>query len=499
MKLKVIMLFIAVFSFFVWGMNQEQEQIIEEVEVVNIEVPVRVFFKGTLVGGLEKNDFKLVVNGKQRPINAFFEVRKKIKAAGTADIPTVDIPPRLFLLIFNVSDFDNYLQKNIDYFFEKVIRPKDHLMVLTNNFFLNDRIVSDLEKEKNTLKKILELEARRIRKELMYLRHKLTSLLEDQNRPGDSSQRERSFIRNFLHYLKAFKKVYFEPQSQQYMKTAKYLKNQKIKKWVINFYQVGMFYYPEMLEDMISMDELTNFLDAYKELQKGDKEQVDNLSKLFFNSGATFHTQLMRSTSPSILDGYSFSPITLDSENILVGATNMTGGRIVDSNRIKKFVDQITSSEDIYYLLTYNPGELKGKNQQVEIIVNDNRYRVVYDDQKRAGDFLKMEKKIAKEDPQILVQKVSFENRILTFTISNMKLVPSDRGNLGDVQVKIKIMDKKSNILYARERKFQFGTKAQELNIKLSKIEKGQYDALVEVYDLHTDKNDLAIKGIKIR
>jgi hypothetical protein len=56
------MVFIAVFSFFVWGMSQEQEKIIEEVEVVNIEVPVRVFSKGAPVGGLKKSDFKLLVN-----------------------------------------------------------------------------------------------------------------------------------------------------------------------------------------------------------------------------------------------------------------------------------------------------------------------------------------------------------------------------------------------------------------------------------------------------
>jgi hypothetical protein len=58
-------------------------------------------------------------------------------------------------------------------------------------------------------------------------------------------------------------------------------------------------------------------------------------------------------------------------------------------------------------------------------------------------------------------------------------------------------MDMESKILYARERKFEFGTNVQELKIKLPKIGKGRYDILVEVYDLHTGKNDLAIKEIK--
>jgi hypothetical protein len=76
---------------------------------------------------------------------------------------------------------------------------------------------------------------------------------------------------------------------------------------------------------MLSMEALANFREAYKELQKSDKEQVENLSKIFFNSGATFHTQLMRNITPSILKrllkfyckrfrlkkGYSLSPFPI--------------------------------------------------------------------------------------------------------------------------------------------------------------------------------------------
>ncbi len=81
--IKTIVVLIAVFSFFTRAKGQEHEKIVEEVEVVNVEVPVRVFSKGKPVAGLEKNDFKLLVNGKEQPINAFFEVRKKIKPASS--------------------------------------------------------------------------------------------------------------------------------------------------------------------------------------------------------------------------------------------------------------------------------------------------------------------------------------------------------------------------------------------------------------------------------
>ncbi|UCH94921.1 MAG: hypothetical protein JSV88_32350 [Candidatus Aminicenantes bacterium] len=523
--LKILMVLIAVFSFFNWTKAQEHEKIVEKVEVVNIEVPVRVFSRGEPVAGLEKSDFKLLVNGEERPINAFFEIRKKIKPT-ESDLQTAALTPRLFVLIFNVSDYDAYLQKNIDYFFKKVIRPQDRLMVITNNFFLNDKVIENVQKEKKRLKKILELEAKRIRLELFNLKNKLKSLLEDKDdRTGDEAQNARIFVQDYLHYLKGFKRVYFDPQSDRYIKIAKYLKNQPIEKWVFNFFQLGMFYYPHELEEFIegisdaseavdanvpdpnaedvkeiqTLDLLESYLQAYKELQVVDKNLVDNLGKLFINSGATFHTQLLKNTTHSILPGFSYLPISLNSENVFTNVAEMTGGSVFNSNKIKTFVEQVMSKEDIYYTLTYNPGKLKEKNQQVKIMVNNDTYRVVYDDQKRPGDFLKLEKKAAKKDPQVLLENVSFAEGILSFTISNIKLLPTEKGGMGKVLVKIRIINMESRILYAREREIEFTFEKQELKIKLPQLEKGQYDALIEIYDRSTGKNDLAIKTLWVR
>ena len=44
--------------------QQEDLKLREEVSVVNMEVPVRVFYKGKSVDDLNKNDFKLYEDGK---------------------------------------------------------------------------------------------------------------------------------------------------------------------------------------------------------------------------------------------------------------------------------------------------------------------------------------------------------------------------------------------------------------------------------------------------
>lgn len=526
-SIKAIVVLIAVLSFFTWAKGQEHEKIVEEVEVVNVEVPVRVFSKGKPVTGLEKKDFKLLVNGKEQPINAFFEVRKKIKPSETTVKQTADLPPRLFVLIFNISDYGAYIQENIDYFFDKVIHPNDRLIVISNNFFLNDQVILDMKKQKKRIKQILELEAKRIKLEIFNLKNKLRSLLEDKDgRTGDDALNARIFVQDYVHYLKQFKQIYFNPGSDRYIKIAKYIKNQPVEKWVFNFYQLGMFYYPHELENFINrfsdasnavdasnepdpsdedvreiqaLDLQESYLEAYKQLQGVDKDLIDNLGKLFINSGATFHTQLMKNTSHSILPGFNYLPITLNSESVFTNIAKMTGGSLVNSNKIKKFIEKVMSKEDIYYTLTYNPGKLKEKNQQIKIVVNNNAYRVVYDDQKRPGDFLRIEKKALKKEPQILLQNASCEDGTLSFTISNIKLLPTEKGPIGKVLVRIRIANDESRILYAREREIEFPVANQELKIKLAKLEKGIYDALIEVYDRNTAKNDLAIQSFRIR
>jgi len=424
------------------------------------------------------------------------------------------LPPRLFVLIFNVSDYHAYLRKNIDYFFKNIIRPNDRLLVLTNNFSLNDYVVEDPEKERKRVKKILEIEAKRIKLELLYLRNKLRSLLEDKGgRSEESILNNRIYVRDYLHYLKAFKNTYFNLQSDQYIKIANHLKTQKVEKWVFNFFQLGMFFYPTLLESFIegpgrssdnvemeSLEMMELYLDAYKELQKVDKSLVENIGKLFFDTGASFHTQLLRNRSNVFLDGYLYHPIPLDSENVFLETTKMTGGIVVDSNKIETFIKKVTAAEDIRYILTYDPGKYKGKNHKIKIVVDNPGYRVIYDDRKRTRYLETAAKEVAKEDRQILIKDLSLEAGVLSFTISNITRVLWGNERTGIVLVKIKIMDNQSKILYSKEKKFEFRTEEQELRIgNLPRLAKGLYDVIIEVYDLNNGKNDLAIEDFRVR
>ena len=76
-KAGVILLMLSL-AFFIWG-QQEEEPLRETVEVVNVEVPVRVYYKGQPVPNLTRSDFKLYENRKLQDIKGFICKRKKIK------------------------------------------------------------------------------------------------------------------------------------------------------------------------------------------------------------------------------------------------------------------------------------------------------------------------------------------------------------------------------------------------------------------------------------
>ncbi|MCP4215209.1 MAG: hypothetical protein GY765_11155, partial [bacterium] len=116
----------------------QEENPIEEVNVVNVRIPVRVYRNKLPVSGLKKEDFAVFVNGKKTVINGFFEVKKKLgKPLGNTEESREHAPPpRLFVLIFNVSDYHIKLEKHIDTVFRDIFRPGDRYMVMTNNYFL---------------------------------------------------------------------------------------------------------------------------------------------------------------------------------------------------------------------------------------------------------------------------------------------------------------------------------------------------------------------------
>jgi hypothetical protein len=124
---------------FLWGGSlfgwQEEEILQETVRVVNVEVPVRVHYRGKPVDNLTKNDFKLFEKGKQQDIHGFILKRKKINVQelklNAEQVMTRK--QRFFVLVFRFTHYNDDIKKGLDYIFDTILTDTDQLLVFAND------------------------------------------------------------------------------------------------------------------------------------------------------------------------------------------------------------------------------------------------------------------------------------------------------------------------------------------------------------------------------
>ncbi len=513
---------------------QEHEKIIEKVQVENVEIPVRIFDKGQPVGGLAKEDFQLFVDGKPKPVNGFFETRKKLEdtpaAPGSAPETAPNQPPRLFVLIFNLSSFTQDLDSHLNTLFHRIIRPNDRLMAITNHYFISEWKVDNSENAKNKVKGVLEKEINKLRFEILRIENELKAhaatlkSLLDMKSSGSNLEIDvrdpEAAITNFFYayqfVIDDIKDNYLSIPVDQYIKIAEYLKSQPLDKWVLNFYQLGRL--PLLDEQGEVVRSLNRFLDQertakrkltfenlyhdfIKKVKMIDSLFINDIGKTFLKSGATVHTQLLNPFTRDLSDDFKYEAVNLESENILRELSRMTGGSVVNSNRTEKFVDNITAREDIVYTLSYSPGQEKKKRSKLDIKIKDKNYRVVFDDQRRMNVFNDFMVKLTEGIKDIEIEALAYNNDFITFKLKNLQVVQYEGENFWAVQVQLKILDKHSRFITGLEKIFKKEKKEGEgvIGIKLPSLASGGYQVVVEVKDLFSLKRAAAGDAISIK
>jgi hypothetical protein len=499
--------------------DQEHEKIIEKVEVINIETPVRVFYKNKPVKGLKKNDFKLFVDGEERAINGFYQVSKKLDR-----LPPLyaDQPPRLFVLVFNISSTSSDLQEGMETFFKQVIRPGDRIMVLTNNVFLNERVVEDPQKEKEKIVKIVDMETSRIwhkliviESNLKYIASTLKYEVENPLSPASLERAIRRFLVDYQAYFTEFREFFFNPPEEQYVKVAKYLQQRQVEKWIFHFYEIPMF--PRLkiidgtlyhaIEGFFKSKRMLNpyVFDIMLKMERpNDLDFVKHIGKIFLNTGATFHTLLLHNKPPKFFENYNYQAVSTDSQHIFRQVTRLTHGKVMASNNMEKFVNVVSAQEDVYYMLTYAPGKSSQKGKtKIKVTVTNKKYpgvRIVYDNQYRAPYFRKIIRKVKEKIPQIRIRQLDVKNGILSARISGIQLAPEDKegNNRGKILLRIKLLNEKAILVSSTQKAVK--TRAAEVPISLRHpgLKTGNYQVFFEVTDLNSGSNDLVIEDLTI-
>ncbi|MCP4215827.1 MAG: hypothetical protein GY765_14335 [bacterium] len=498
--------------------SDTDERVMEEVEVVNMEVPVRVYHKGKPVKGLKKKDFTLRVNGKETPINGFYEVKKKLETIAEK----VPEAPRSFTLIFNIAAFNLELEEGLNTFFKKIIRPGDHLTVLTNQFLMKDQLVESPQKEKELILKILRMELTRSRRKLILLESNLryiAGILKSDmslSAPGKRIQGARPsvelaihrYVLGFRDLYEEFKGVYFDPTEAQYLQIAEMLKRQSMEKYVINFYHVPMF--PQLkingtlyngIRDYFKTIKKTNpyYYDIQMKIAVPDQFKIENISKVFLNTGATFHTILLRHRTLKYFEEYKYMPIAVDSEHICRSITKLTNGSLLNSNNIDKFIKKISQKEDVYYVMTYVPQgkTVKGKDGVLKVAVNRKKHKAVFDNQRRPLYLRQVVREVKEKTAPIQITSLEDKNGILAAVISGVRLADANGGaKEGKLLVRVKILDMEAQEVAKGEKAFKCKAGKVPVNLRLPALAEGKYQVVFSVNDLVARGNDLELKEL---
>ncbi len=510
--------------FFIHHGVPEDQQVEERVRVVNIEVPVRVVKDGELIGGMKKEDFRLYENKKLQTIHGFNEFRRKIELEETvleAGIKEVGLKPRLFVLVFNLTDFHLDMEKGIDYLFEKVLRENDQLMILTNNALIPEHRLTDRNQEKERLKSLAKDECVKARQKLLKVVRELETMLKEvweQVLALETSRMQDAILmrqlegikatfERFLEHLIYYKQNYLYPDINKFYGFARYLEKRDIEKWVINFYQLEL--YPRIKFDSrikMTVNKLIN--DAMSDtsqraaylasiargLQKvmtrmdqemgvGSQFPVEEVSRLFYQVNTTFHTVFMRSLYRNISEDIEYKRIASDIEHSLQEITRLTGGEMITSNDLEQSLQRISEKEDIFYILTYAPKDPDTKKRTIKVELNKKDYKVIYDSTAFPDYFKEFLEKKELEFPDIKIEKLTFKNRLLSFMIGDYKM---DESKQGKVEVHIKVVDEKNQPVFNQTKALLLQKKSNNISIRFNALTKGKYQILVELKDLLT-------------
>lgn len=411
---------ICLFSGLTFPGNLLSQNFQHQVNVVNIEIPVRVFKGDTFIDHLTIADFEIFDKGVPQQIEAVYLI-KKTDIKHEEAIKGVAMPiskPQLgrqFVLFFEMADYLPELDATLNYFFEDVILPGDSLIVITpmKNYRLRGDALA-----KQSLKTVKEQLRAKLRTDIIMGSSEYRNIIDEMNRalisgPGSSIENKlgrptasdiKEKLRSYSMYLSRLENLR-SINEKGLLDFAEVLRNLPGQKFVYMFYQQENIpqYNPKslltyMFEDQDDLDLMMMFNEVFLQFNRDVRFNVEAVKKAYSNSGITVHFLFLTKTQ-AVQNSvqYQIQPIERDFSSVselamieksedIYGAfsevAKATGG-ITDTsaNAAAAFKRAINASEN-YYLLYCKPSEkLDGKFHNIVVKVKSGNYRVTH----RAG------------------------------------------------------------------------------------------------------------------
>lgn len=404
MSLKKIFLLLVfpVLSFVVFS-----QEVYEEVFVINIEVPIRVFKSGTFVDNLTIDDFEVYEEGILQKIEAVYLVKKRTIERREEKKRFVPKISRNFFLFFEISEYTPKLGDAVDYFIHNVIIPGDNLIIITpmKTYRLTSRALEFKSKEElaNQLKEMLIRDATmgysEYRSEVMQLVSLAKAIsAEDISGSGNSIKQldgfssaqysdmplERKLMRysEILHRIENLRKV----DQQKLLDFARFLKNVEGQKYVFLFYQREFIpqIEPRIIDQFITVYQnqpgITRNISGLFEIYKRNISfDVDLVKRAYADSSISIHF-LFITTPTKHIHGVHFKEQSEDIYSAFKEMARATGGFIDSSANTEALFKQAVEASENYYLLYYIPLNYKGDGEfkEIKVRVKNKNYKVVH-------------------------------------------------------------------------------------------------------------------------
>ncbi len=479
----------------------------ESVTVTVVEIPVRVLQAGQPVKGLTREDFKLYENGALQQITGFDVVSRRISPDPALPPLTLEAPalPRLFVLLFQIFDYNQGVAEGIDYFFRDVFRPGDRLMVLVEDKVLNIRQDSDsgtvAQQVKDTLKTYKSYSTSSIIRAYVDLEHegeKLHAYLQGQ---GSASwyQSVSRFYENYQRAWNEYKNQFFTQDLGLYRNLTQRIRSIPGDKWVLCFEQRQMF--PRLkMQSPLEVEIRTildNQIDPQNQVLARQIQSVqvalqrsmdivqqfpgDRLQELFLQAGITFHHIILK--SPRVLDSRDFElgDVGQDYEDCFRRISAATGGSSVLSNKVAEAVREASVKEDYRYILAYAPADKSAaKERKIEVKVD------------RPGvDVVSLKRYVAAGAPLISITGFETGPKSIRFGLRHYARIETSGRTVGSAAVRIVIFDGKSEQVFSDGKTLELIKDETNISLSFPQLAPRPYFIIIEARDRTTGGKDV--------
>lgn len=383
------------------------QDIQEKSQVINVEIPVRVFLGTTFIDNLILADFEIYEEGILQDIEAVYLVKKRSIERSQEKKKFSPRTARNYFLFFEVTEYSSRLGDAVKYFIHNVILPDDSLTIVTplktyrqttEAFKYNTK--EELTKQlTDILKKDITMGNSQYRSSLMELTGLASTLASDTERGSGEDLRimDTSSSNQYSHYpfdrkLQKYASILERLESLRQVNQGKllgfsnYLKELKGQKYVFLLYQ----------REFIPQIE-PRIMDKYMDLYQDSPHVTQALKTLFsfYHRDVSFNVDLVKQSYADSSISIHFLFLTPPSKNMPGLVFNehsedifsafremalSTGGSVESSANPEYLLNQAVKASENYYLLYYSPLNYNedGKFKRIEVRVKGEKYKVVH-------------------------------------------------------------------------------------------------------------------------